>query len=90
LSWNLRAPLSDRTNDWEKKLKNMQDVCNSGHGDVFVNGFYQQLNNFVDLYNTQFATPAKEIRDLLMGKGIISKANFDDRIDRIWREQWHH
>lgn len=90
LSWNLRAPISARTKDSAKKLENMKDVCTSCHGDVFVNGFYQQLDNFVDLYNTKFAQPAKEIRSLLMEKGVISKANFDDKIDWIWWELWHH
>jgi len=90
LSWNLRAPISSRTKDWKKKLANMQDVCNSCHSGNFVEGFYIQLAEFVDLYNTKFAIPAKEIRSLLMEKGVISKANFDDKIDWIWWELWHH
>jgi len=90
LSWNLRAPISARTKDSDKKLANMKDVCNSCHGDVFVSGFYQQLDNFVDLYNTKFALPAKDIRQLLMDQGVLSKANFDDKIDWIWWELWHH
>jgi len=90
LSWNLRAPVSKRTADWEKKLINMKDVCSSCHGVGFVQGFYQQLDEFVDFYNTKFAIPAKEIRSLLMEKGVISKANFDDKIDWIYWELWHH
>jgi hypothetical protein len=56
----------------------------------FVEGFYQQLGEFIDLYNTKFVIPAKVIRALLMEKGVISKANFDDKIDWIWWELWHH
>jgi len=90
LSWNLRAPVSKRTKDWKEKLSNMKDVCSACHGAVFVEGFYKQLDEFVDLYNTKFAVPAKEIRSLLMKEGVISKANFDDRIDWIYWELWHH
>jgi len=90
LSWNLRAPVSKRTKNWQKKLGNMTDVCNACHGPQFVTGFYEQLDNFVDLYNTKFAIPAKEIRSLLMDKGVISKANFDEKIDWVYWEIWHH
>jgi hypothetical protein len=90
LSWNLRAPISKRTDNWEKKLADMQDVCSSCHGSPFVEGFYQQLDSFVGLYNDKFAIPAKEMRDLLMEEGVISKQNFDDKIDWIYWELWHH
>lgn len=90
LSWDLRAVVSTRTENWQKKLGNMTDVCASCHGPAFITGFYEQFDRFVDLYNTKFAIPAKEIRDLLMDKGVISKDNFDDRIDWIFWELWHH
>jgi len=90
LSWNLRAPVSKRTDNWKMKLVNMKDVCSSCHVAGFVQGFYDQLDNFVDLYNDKFAIPAKEIRSLLMDKGVISKANFDEKIDWVYWELWHH
>lgn len=64
LSWDLRAPISKRTADSARKLANMKDVCSSCHGGNFVSGFYQQLDSFVDLYNSKFAIPATEIRSL--------------------------
>lgn len=90
LSWNLRAPVSKRTADWEKKLRAMKDVCSACHAAPFVDGFYTQLDEAVELYNVKFAVPAKEIRDLLMDQGIISKQNFDDKIDWTYWELWHH
>jgi len=90
LSWNLRAPISKRTDNWEKKLANMQDACNACHGSGFVNGFYIQLDEFVDLYNTKFAIPATEIRSMLMEEGVLTKANFDEKIDWLYWELWHH
>mgnify|MGYP001212175067 FL=1 len=90
LAWDLRAPISKRTADWEKKLADMQDVCAACHGAPFVEGFYIQLDAFVDLYNNKFALPAKEIRELLMEEGILTKSDFDDKIDWIYWELWHH
>jgi len=90
LSWNLRSPVSNRTEKWEKKLADMKDVCSACHGAPFVTSFYQQLDDAVALYNNKFAIPAKEIRDLLMKEGVISKANFDDKLDWTYWELWHH
>ena len=90
LAWNLRAPVSKRTDNWERKLADMQDVCSSCHSSSFVEGFYKQLDSFVALYNDKFAIPAKEIREILMEKEVISKGNFDDKIDWIYWELWHH
>lgn len=90
ISWNLRAPISKRTENWEQKLADMKDVCEACHNDPFVDGFYQQLDSFVGLYNDKFAIPAKEIRDLLMEEEVISKQNFDDKIDWLYWELWHH
>lgn len=90
LSWNLRAPVSKRTANWEKKLAGMQDVCSGCHSNSFVEGFYKQLDEFVVFYNNKFAIPAKEIRNILMDEGVLTKRNFDDKIDWIYWELWHH
>jgi hydroxylamine dehydrogenase len=90
LAWNLRSPISNRTKNWEKKLADMQDVCSACHSPAFVEGFYKQLDDFVGLYNDKFAIPAKEIRELLMEEGVITKRHFDDKIDLIYFELWHH
>ncbi len=90
LSWDLRAPISKRTENSAKKLEDMKNVCSSCHGAPFVDGFYTQLDEFVEFYNNKFAIPAKEIRALLMEEGVISKQDFDDRIDWIYWELWHH
>jgi hypothetical protein len=90
LSWDLRSPISGRTSDWQKKLTDMKDVCSACHAEPFVTGFYKQLDEFVVFYNDKFAIPAKEIRQLLMDEGVLSKSDFDDKIDWIYWELWHH
>ncbi|GAB4246620.1 multiheme c-type cytochrome [Deferrisoma sp.] len=90
LSWNLRAPISSRTKDWEKKLAAMKDVCSACHGGDFVEGFYGQLDAFVELYNEKFAKTAQAIRARLIEEGVLTAQDFDDKIDWIWWELWHH
>ena len=90
LSWNLRAPVSKKMENWEEKRKDMQDVCSACHSNSFVTGFYIQLDEFVDLYDTKFGIPAQKIRALLTDEGVIPKGNFNDEIDWIYWELWHH
>lgn len=90
LGWDLRSPISGRTQDFATKTKTMKKVCASCHADPFVEGFYQQLDGFVGMYNDKFAIPAKEIRELLIAEGVITPQDFDDRIDWIYWELWHH
>ncbi|MBW2452430.1 MAG: cytochrome c3 family protein [Deltaproteobacteria bacterium] len=90
LSWNLRAPISKHMDHWQKKRQDMQEICSACHGLPFIEGFYKQLDSFVELYNEKFIRPAKEIRERLIEEGVISKDNFDDKIDWIYWELWHH
>jgi hydroxylamine dehydrogenase len=90
LSWTLRPPISKKMENADKKRAAMQDVCSNCHSDPFVTGFYKQFDNLVGLYNDKFAKPATAIRKELIEKGKISKANFDDKLDWIYWELWHH
>ncbi|MFH1115678.1 MAG: multiheme c-type cytochrome [Pseudomonadota bacterium] len=90
ISWTLRPPISKKLTNWKERRANMQDVCRQCHGDPMVDGFYAQFDELVELYNNKFAIPATEIRKRLMDMGKISKADFDDKIDWIYWELWHH
>ena len=68
----------------------MKDVCRQCHGDFMVDGFYTQFDNLVDLYNNKFAIPAMNVRQKLMDMGKLTKADFDDKLDWIYYELWHH
>ncbi len=89
-SWNLRAPVSKRTKNWEKKLDAMKDVCSSCHNPNYVDAFYSQLDEFVALYNNKFAIPAKEIVGILKKEGVVDNQPFNDEIDWLYWELWHH
>jgi len=90
LSWTLRPPVSKKQENADKKRAAMEEICSSCHSAPFVTGFYKQFDNLVDLYDTKFAKPAAAIRKELMDKGKISKADFDDKLDWIYWELWHH
>lgn len=90
ISWTLRPPISKKLENADKRRENMKDVCSSCHASPFVEGFYKQFDNLVDLYNSKFAKPATEIRKALIEKSMITKADFDDKLDWIYWELWHH
>ncbi|MBI5570124.1 MAG: cytochrome C552 [Desulfomonile tiedjei] len=90
ISWTLRPPVSKKLENWKQRRDNMKDVCRQCHGDPMVDGHYTQFDNLVELYNNKFAIPATKIRQKLMDTGKITKADFDDKLDWIYYELWHH
>lgn len=90
ISWTLRPPVSKKLENAETRRVAMKDVCASCHSAPFIEGHYVQLDNLVELYNEKFAKPATAIRKELIDKGKLSKANFDDKIDWLYWELWHH
>jgi hydroxylamine dehydrogenase len=74
----------------EQKRQRMKDVCSSCHTPGYVNGFYEQYDALVLLYNNKFGLPGKAIVGALTTNGIISKTNFDDEIEWTWFYLWHH
>ena len=90
ISWTLRPPISKKQENADNKREAMQNVCSSCHSSPFVYGFYMQFDNLVNLYDDKFAKPATAIRKELIEKGKLSKADFDDKLDWIYWELWHH
>ncbi|HJT20832.1 MAG TPA: multiheme c-type cytochrome [Nitrospira sp.] len=75
---------------WQDRRNGMKDVCRQCHADPFVTGFYRQFDDLVDLYNEKFAKPATALVQELTKEGKISPAPFDDKLDWIYWELWHH
>jgi hypothetical protein len=90
LSWNLRAKVSKKMKDSDKKRDEMKNVCMNCHGPGWYENFYDQLDDTVELYNEQFGKPAAEIMKRLKEKKAISSTPFDDKIEWIYFEIWHH
>lgn len=75
---------------WEAKRTRMREVCQHCHSDDYINGFYKQYDDLVTLYNEKFGKAGKKIIDALRAQGLISKKEFDERIEWEWYYLWHH
>ncbi len=90
LSWELERPLTVKTEDWETKRKRMKKVCLSCHSPVWVDNFYIQFDNVIELYNEEYYKPVKEAMDALYNEGYLTKEKFDEEIEFKFFEYWHH
>jgi len=89
LSWYLFAPKSTRRPAWETNLARMQGVCISCHNGIFIDDFFTAadaatlaVNAWVDESDRILATLAKD--------GHLTDAPFDQPIDFVHFELWHH
>jgi hydroxylamine dehydrogenase len=90
LSWNLRPEIAIKQSDWQRKRQDMKAVCANCHASDWVNNFYLQFDNVVDLGNNKFFGPAKEIMKKLQEGGQLSTTPFDAPIKWTYFELWHH
>lgn len=75
---------------WQNKRSRMKEVCSHCHGDEFVNGFYEQYDDLVILFNEKFAKPGQKIIDAMTNEGLLTKKQFDEPIEWTWYYLWHH
>ena len=90
LSWTNRPPISKHLDDWETKRRAMMDVCTHCHTQPYVNAFYTQYDEFVELYNAKFGRPGQAIMKALLDQKLRTKAQFDEEIEWTWFYLWHH
>lgn len=102
ISWTLRPPISEKIDaaakkqgkdvkPWEARREDMVDVCQSCHGPAWVDNWYIQFDNLVNLYNDKFGRPATQLYKAIRSKGLISaNTTFDDSIEFTYFFLWHH
>lgn len=90
LSWNIRAAVSFKTDNSKRKRLAMKDVCLTCHNPNYVENFYKQYDNGINLYNEKFAKPAKTIIDRLKEAEKIDPTPFNEKIEWTYFELWHH
>ena len=101
ISWNNRPEISIRPEvadaklglpganvPWQKRRKNMTDVCINCHDALWVGNFYTQYDALIELYNTKFGAPGKELYTL--AKPLLKPVQFTNELDYTWYELWHH
>jgi hypothetical protein len=90
ISWNNRAEVSFRSEEWKRRRRGMEDVCFSCHNPNYVSHFFQQYDAGIELYNDKFAKPAKEIIEKLKKAKAIDPAPFNETIEWTYFYIWHH
>jgi hydroxylamine dehydrogenase len=74
----------------EQKRNRMKIVCGNCHTGAYVDSFYKQYDDFVFLYNEKFAKPGMAIMNEMYAQGLLTKKQFDERIEWDWYFLWHH
>jgi hypothetical protein len=102
ISWTLRPPVSEKvdakdlqagkaTKTWQERRADMQDVCFQCHTKQYVQNFYKQYDDLVNLYNIKFGIPATDLMKKLKATGLITvDIAFDDEIEWTYFYLWHH
>ncbi|MBK1724078.1 multiheme c-type cytochrome [Thiocystis violacea] len=75
---------------WKDRRAKMEAVCFGCHSTSVIEGHYKQFDDVVDLYNEKFAKPIAAVMDELKTAGYITPAPFDEKIEWVWWEIWHH
>jgi len=76
---------------WQERRQNMKGACLNCHNNTYVDNFYKQFDDLVDLYNEKFAKPAKQFMDDLIADGVLNRnAPFEHHVQWVYWELWHH
>ena len=90
ISWELRAPVSKPMENAAERRQAMQNVCRNCHGPEWYTNFYAQFDATVTLYNERFGEPAAAIMKHLKEAGRLTPEPFDEEIEWVYFELWHH
>jgi hypothetical protein len=68
----------------------MKQVCLMCHAPNWVEGFYVQYDQAVNLYNEKYAKPLVAIYDFLQKEKLIDAVPMNEEMDYVYFELWHH
>ena len=89
LTWFLFAPISQRRPEWETNLTRMQNVCFECHNQTFITEFYADADRATEAVN-RWVQDSDEIVAPLAELGLLTGQPFDESIDFVYFELWHH
>lgn len=89
LTWYLFAPISERRPAWQDNQVRMQNVCQECHNPGFIDEFYADGDAIVEAINAWVAE-SNAIIAPLKEQGLLTDAPFDEPIDFVHFELWHH
>ena len=89
MSWYLFAPVSERRPTWQDNRVRMQGVCAACHNQDFVENYYAMADGATEAVNG-FIHQSDEIIAPLHEQGLLTDKAFDEPIDFVHFETWHH
>ncbi len=89
LTWYLFAPTSTRRPDWETNQARMQGVCRECHNERFIVDFYADADLATEAVN-DWVAESNAIIAPLQEASLLTDAPFDEPIDFVHFELWHH
>jgi hypothetical protein len=86
----LGKPLPEGFLSSDQRRSSMKDVCSQCHTKNYVEDFYAQYDNQVNLYNDKFGIPATKIYNQLKTEGLLTAIDFDEKLEWTYYYLWHH
>ena len=89
LTWYLFAPVSERRPSWQDNKVRMQGVCTECHNPNFIETFYTDADAAVEQVN-EWVRQSDEMIAPLQEHNLLTSEAFDEPIDFVHFELWHH
>lgn len=89
LTWYLFAPISQRRPGWQDNKVRMQSVCRECHNEVFIETFYNAADRATGAVNA-WVEESDQLMAPLKEGGLLTGEAFDEPIDFVYFELWHH
>lgn len=89
LTWFLFASVSERRPSWQDNQIRMKGVCGECHNSNFIDAFYEDGDALVGAIN-EWVLQSREIIKPLQDNGLMTAEPFDEPIDFVFFELWHH
>jgi hydroxylamine dehydrogenase len=89
LTWYLFSPISERRPGWQDNMVRMQGVCFKCHNTKFITDFYAAADKATERVNV-WVRESDEIMEPLITQNLLTPEQFDEPVDYIYFELWHH
>ncbi|MBN2112706.1 MAG: nitrate reductase [Acidimicrobiia bacterium] len=89
LTWYLFTPVSEMRPNADDNRVRMQTVCLECHNQGFIDAFYSDAAAATLAVN-EWVLESREIMQPLAEAGLLTPEPFDDPIDYVFFELWHH
>jgi hydroxylamine dehydrogenase len=89
LTWYLFASLSQRRPAWQDNKVRMQTVCLECHNKTYIDVYYMDADKAVEAVNT-WVKESDGVMQTLIDQKLLTDAPFDEPIDYVYFELWHH